>query len=356
MFRALAVLVALVALPASAAPCAGFVDVDDSSPFCANVVWMKTRSITLGCAANLYCPNDAVSRLAISAFLNRLGDAVLPPNVLWVAPVGGTFQSIQAAINHAAGIATASTPVVIKVAPGTFQESIALAPYVQVEGASETLTTIQSTGLCNSPGAGTVVLAPNSQIRRVTIRTGGCTTGIYIDGGGASLVSFADAVIRDVRIFMNVVGPSAAGIRVTGNVSDVGPIQRVTMNLQQGLPNYGVLADSPGVVLALSDVNMLVAGATGSTGFRFEGGNAQLERVVVNAVGPGGPNIFGIDATNSSVVHVRESTLMGFWTSVRTSAAAQVRLTNTAIANPVSGTGVVCLNTYDPQTLAPVSC
>jgi hypothetical protein len=63
---------------ASAAPCSGFADVDHSSGFCPNVEWLKNRSITLGCAAGAYCPNDAVSRLAMAAFMNRLGTALTP--------------------------------------------------------------------------------------------------------------------------------------------------------------------------------------------------------------------------------------------------------------------------------------
>lgn len=54
-------------------------DVDTSSAFCVNVEWMKNRGITLGCtSATLYCPGDAVSRLAMAAFLNRLGTALTP--------------------------------------------------------------------------------------------------------------------------------------------------------------------------------------------------------------------------------------------------------------------------------------
>ena len=67
------------AVPALAAPCAGFTDVDTSSGFCANVEWLKNRAITLGCtSATLYCPADPVSRLQMAAFLNRLGTALTP--------------------------------------------------------------------------------------------------------------------------------------------------------------------------------------------------------------------------------------------------------------------------------------
>jgi hypothetical protein len=70
--------VALAAPLVQAGPCAGFVDVDDSSPFCPNVEWIKNRSITLGCTATEYCPASVVSRLSMAAFMNRLGVAVLP--------------------------------------------------------------------------------------------------------------------------------------------------------------------------------------------------------------------------------------------------------------------------------------
>lgn len=68
------------ALPgvAAAAPCAGFADVEDSDPFCPSVEWMKNRNVTTGCGGGNYCPSAAVSRLAMAAFMKRLGDALTP--------------------------------------------------------------------------------------------------------------------------------------------------------------------------------------------------------------------------------------------------------------------------------------
>ena len=72
----LAVVLSLVSTASLALPCAGFTDVEDTSPFCANVTWLKNRGITLGCtSATLYCPNDFVSRLQMAAFMIRLGDS-----------------------------------------------------------------------------------------------------------------------------------------------------------------------------------------------------------------------------------------------------------------------------------------
>lgn len=67
---------------ALAAPCAGFTDLDDSSGFCTNVVWMKNRGVTTGCSlAPAYCPNDVVTRLSMAAFMNRLGDKLTTKKV-----------------------------------------------------------------------------------------------------------------------------------------------------------------------------------------------------------------------------------------------------------------------------------
>jgi hypothetical protein len=80
VMRPAILVVALAFAPAAtAAPCAGFTDVDDAGGFCPNVEWLKNRSITLGCSsATLYCPSAPVSRLAMAAFMNRLGVALTP--------------------------------------------------------------------------------------------------------------------------------------------------------------------------------------------------------------------------------------------------------------------------------------
>lgn len=66
------------AAPATAAPCVGFADVEDTASYCAAVEWLKNRSVTLGCSAGLYCPNDPVNRAAMALFMKRLGDALTP--------------------------------------------------------------------------------------------------------------------------------------------------------------------------------------------------------------------------------------------------------------------------------------
>jgi hypothetical protein len=69
--------------------CTPFTDVDQASPFCPNVQWMKNRGVTIGCTATLYCPAEATTRLQMAVFMNRLG------NVLSGTPQVVAFPSVS---------------------------------------------------------------------------------------------------------------------------------------------------------------------------------------------------------------------------------------------------------------------
>ena len=62
----------------ASALCDGFADLAAADPFCASATWLANRSITLGCAAGWYCPYESTGRLAMAAFMNRLGGVVGP--------------------------------------------------------------------------------------------------------------------------------------------------------------------------------------------------------------------------------------------------------------------------------------
>ncbi|HEX4885658.1 MAG TPA: PASTA domain-containing protein, partial [Casimicrobiaceae bacterium] len=81
-----------VALVVSLGPvCAVFTDVPAASPFCSSVEWMRNRAITLGCTGSAYCPNADVSRLAMAAFMTRLGSA-LSASAAVVTQASGAFD------------------------------------------------------------------------------------------------------------------------------------------------------------------------------------------------------------------------------------------------------------------------
>jgi hypothetical protein len=103
-------LLALPLAPALALPCAGFTDVDDTSPFCPNVEWLRNRGVTLGCAANLYCPTAAVSRLAMAAFMNRLGTALTPAQYAVDVATGAVDLDGPAVVCQSADVTVAGYP------------------------------------------------------------------------------------------------------------------------------------------------------------------------------------------------------------------------------------------------------
>ena len=56
-----------------------FTDVAPTDTFCRQVHYIAVQNVTLGCGPSLYCPNDLVSRLDMSAFIAKG----------MVAPAGG---------------------------------------------------------------------------------------------------------------------------------------------------------------------------------------------------------------------------------------------------------------------------
>ena len=50
-----------------------FID-DDTNPFESEIIWLSARGITLGCDANLFCPQDRVTRAQMASFLARALD------------------------------------------------------------------------------------------------------------------------------------------------------------------------------------------------------------------------------------------------------------------------------------------
>jgi FG-GAP-like repeat len=93
----------LVVLHNLTGACVPFGDIESANPFCANVEWLRNRAITLGCtASSLYCPDAAVTRLAMAAFQNRLGSALTPE-------VRGAQQSLTM-VFPGSGVALCQTP------------------------------------------------------------------------------------------------------------------------------------------------------------------------------------------------------------------------------------------------------
>ena len=107
---ALIVVMSTASTQLAAAPCAGFVDVDDASAFCPNVDWVRNRGITVGCTAAEYCPGANVTRLQMAAFLNRVGTAMTPVQLRADDTPGALALDAAPIVCQSAALATATFP------------------------------------------------------------------------------------------------------------------------------------------------------------------------------------------------------------------------------------------------------
>jgi S-layer homology domain len=76
-----------------------FNDVPASSPFCPFIEELARRGITGGCAPNLYCPNDPVTRQQMAVFLLKATEAALSGPLA----SGDTLRGYWATAGHKVG-------------------------------------------------------------------------------------------------------------------------------------------------------------------------------------------------------------------------------------------------------------
>jgi hypothetical protein len=323
------------------------------------VTWLKSRNVTLGCAANLYCPNDAVSRLSMAAFLNRLGNTLVPPGIVWVGQGGGMFPSIQQAIDYAAALPSPDRRVV-RIAPGRYNERIVMASGVDVEGSGETSTTIMSTCEQAAGQNSTVRLTGGGQLRHVTVS---------IDGGGFSGscvavdVTVGGTPLRDVHVSGIAIQATLYGIRIalpaasyltTPTIADVSVAVGHVNSQAVGID---VTAPSP-AHLNLRNVEVR-ATAPAPTALRFVNAHATLDRVTASA-GQGVPNgaarVLFVDGDGSNVLVTNSSlrNLAGGTFAENPSLGGSLKIANSLLQGTSSGT-LSCFSVYN-ENLAAVAC
>jgi hypothetical protein len=116
MSAMVAVVATLASTIATATPCGGFTDVDSTDPlvsaeFCQSVEWVKNRQVTLGCTSTtLYCPSLPVTRLAMAAFMNRLGNALTPSQLMRDDNPGAIDLDVNAVVCQTTDFTAANFP------------------------------------------------------------------------------------------------------------------------------------------------------------------------------------------------------------------------------------------------------
>jgi hypothetical protein len=113
------------------------------------------------------------------------------PNLVTVAPSGGDFTTITAALTSITD-ASATNLYVIRIAPGIYSERVQLKPYVSLVGAGIDRTTITSVGGTAISSAPTLIAADNADVSKLTIQSDTAATApiavaVYGSGSNASL-------------------------------------------------------------------------------------------------------------------------------------------------------------------------
>jgi hypothetical protein len=117
-------------------------------------------------------------------------------NVVTVAKSGGDFTSIQAAIDSITG-ASATTPSMVYIAPGTYMEQVVAKAFVDLVGAGPGQTRIYTEGGDVLSSAFTLSVGASSEVRDLSILT--AANASFSFAVGVALTS-GSPVLRNVRV------------------------------------------------------------------------------------------------------------------------------------------------------------
>jgi hypothetical protein len=167
--------------------------------------------------------------------------------VVVVAKSGGDFTQIQPAVDSILD-ASEENPYLVWVAPGLFEESVTLKPYVHLQGAGRETTIISSTvsSDVDPPTQATVVLADGTSLRDLTVRN---------EGPGpqsvALLLAQSDEQAEVANVEAEVWGGSPGNsyaIYVAGTFSHL-TAKNVYAHAASGGDNYGLYCDASATLL-----------------------------------------------------------------------------------------------------------
>jgi hypothetical protein len=206
-------------------------------------------------------------------------------NVVVVAKSGGDYSSVQAAIDSISG-ATAANPYLVWVAPGVYNETVTMKPYVHLQGAGQDATVITSTASSSvwPPTQATLVLASDASLRDLTVGNGGAG-----DRNVALLatVGVTRTLAAGVTARAQGSGTYNYTIFLTGSGTGV-TLQQVTALGENGASaNYG-LYNFSGAAATLRGGSFTARGGTIAYGIYNGVSGATLEAENVSALGENG--------------------------------------------------------------------
>jgi hypothetical protein len=212
-------------------------------------------------------------------------------NVVVVAKDGGAFTTVQGALDSI-GDASTDNRYLVWVAPGVYSETVDMVSYVDIEGAAQNLTRLQSAGSSTADEA-TVEAAAHSQLRSLTVENiGGDSNAIAI------LSEVDDFSLLDVRVFASGGAAANRGIRIVGGLK----LNRII--------NSAIFLEVSGSTSTNYGIQVHANNGTN---------NVEISDVAVDAGGEAGSFVYGL------------------WQSVNTGRSSAITATNLSVRAENSG-------------------
>ncbi len=245
------------------------------------------------------------------------------PNLIVVAPSGGDFTSIQAAMDSITD-ASESNRYLVWVGPGFYQERVTVRPWVIVQGAGRELTVIHWTGDDDIAEAATVTLESNSVLRDVRVES--ISNGHDWTIGAAAT---EDSGLLIERIFV---------------IADGGQISSSALSWTSSAAANNYIRDSRFEALG-----------SGSSNTALEGQSVWIRLDQVETFAFGGASNRGMLFGNCSEIRVVRSRIEGGIHSSDDFSCQNVRIAHSEISGSITGDSYSCLGNYNPS-FSSISC
>lgn len=252
-----------------------------------------------------------------------------PAHVVWVATSGGDYTSVRAAlaaIGTTLPAASATTPYVIKIAPGVYEETavVALENYVDLEGS----------------GRSTTVLSCTCEV------AGSLTSALSIAGAGMHVG------LRDLTVSVaGTIDPASLVAAVHADHSSGGAVtfDGVALTASTTGINFGLLAVNSDV--SLRDVVIDAHGGADGSGLLLESSSAVIDDSRISAASDSGsPAVY----INGSQAVIHDAHLVGAPAVLRISGPTMIW--NSVIEGGTTGVGAARCSGTVTEALAPYAC
>jgi hypothetical protein len=201
-------------------------------------------------------------------------------NVVVVAKSGGDYTGVQAAIDSISD-AAADNPYLVWVAPGVYNETVTMKPYVHLQGAGQEATVISSTASSSAwpPTPATLLLASDTSLRDLTVGNSG--TGVR----NVALIATAGmtrTLVADVTARAQGGGTRNYAIFLIGSGTGV-TLQQVTALAENASYNHG-LVNYSGAAAVLRGGSFTALGGIEARGIGNADSDTMLEAEGVTAL------------------------------------------------------------------------